>query len=186
MSADVAVVDVLYVNGNSVQLNPKVNGKSVHSEHWSKIPDSVLFDGRISFAARCVYATLAGSAHRGGTATIGQRRVAGLLGSHQETVLLAIRELEKVGHVELIGSGQARRGYRLMSGLSGSAADSVPEGHGSGRTQRRVKPSLICPKCHQKRHGLLRVGWCRPCNWNLKVRKLAREEARDELARAAG
>lgn len=39
-----------------------------------------------------------------------------------------------------------------------------------------IRSSIVCPKCHQKRPALLRCGICRSCNWDLKVRRIAREE----------
>lgn len=179
MSADVAVVDVLYVNGKSVQ---QVNGKSVQFEHWNKSPDSVLFDGRISFAARCVYATLAGSAHGGDTATIGQRRIAELLGAHQETVMLAIRELEKVGHVESIGSGKVRRVYRLKAGVANHQTE--PGKRVAAPVTRRKLILRECKNCHRMVGGLMRTGWCRTCTNKVSTRRLMREVALEVVAEA--
>lgn len=167
MSAELAVVDVLYVGGKSAQ---QVGGKSAQFEHWNKSPDSVLFDGRISFAARCVYATLAGSCHGAATATIGQRRIAELLKAHKETILLALRELEKVGHIESTGSGKTRRVYWMRAGVaSGSKTSSAPPKVGSTAGQRLIKPSAICSRCHKPRPALLRIGICRSCNLDLKL-----------------
>src|SRR5215467_11469990 len=103
----------IYVNGNSGQ---KVNGKSGH-EHYSRIPDSVLFDKSLSPTAKNVYAVIAGSAYQGATAKIGQRRISAFLGLHQETVGLALKELSNRGHITIVGSGNARRIFHLNSGI---------------------------------------------------------------------
>jgi hypothetical protein len=104
------------VTGKSVH---KANGNSVHSEHWNRLPDSVLYDRRLSLACRCVYAVLAGSVHQGTVAKMGQRRISKLLGIHQETVALALRDLEARGHITITGNGNLRRTYHLHSDVFG-------------------------------------------------------------------
>jgi hypothetical protein len=109
----------LYVNGKSAR---KPNGKTVHSEkveHHNRVPDSVLHDGRLSFAARCVYGVLAGSVFQGTVATIGQRLIAKKLHCHQETVSAALRDLEQFGHIVIIRNGKQRHWYHLTSNLFG-------------------------------------------------------------------
>src|SRR4051812_10815227 len=105
----------IYVNGNSGQ---KVNGKS-GQEHYSRVPDSVLFDRGLSGTAKNVYAVIAGSVHQGTTAKIGQRRISMLLGVHQETVGLVLKELAVRGHITIVGSGKERRIFHLHSDVFG-------------------------------------------------------------------
>lgn len=106
----------LYVNGKSGQ---KVRGNSVQCEHWNRVPDSVLLDAELTPAARCVYTFIAGSVHQGTTAKVGQRLIARKLGFHQETVALAIKELELRKHLTVFGTGKERRGYHLHSNVFG-------------------------------------------------------------------
>lgn len=103
------------MNGKSGQ---KVNGKSGH-EHYSRTPDSVLYDKELSFGARCVYAVLAGAVHQGTTAKVGQRLIARKLGMHQETACLCLQELRDRGHITVVGEGKARRIYHLHSDVFG-------------------------------------------------------------------
>ncbi len=104
------------MTGNS---DHKANGNSVHAEHWNRLPDSVLYDSRLSLACRCVYAVLAGSVHQGTVARMGQRRISKRLGIHQETVALALRELAAAGHITITGTGNLRRTYHLHSDVFG-------------------------------------------------------------------
>jgi hypothetical protein len=104
------------VTGNS---DHKANGKSGHPEHWNRVPDSILFDRKLSLASRCVYAALAGSVHQGTVAKMGQRRISKLLGIHQETVALGLRELSAAGHITITGTGNVRRAYHLHSPVFG-------------------------------------------------------------------
>lgn len=120
----------LYVSGKSVQ---KVRGNSAQTEHFNRLPNSVLLDKDLSLAARCVYAFVAGSVHQGTTAKVGQRLIAAKLGIHQETVRLALRELEENKHLTIIGAGRERRVYHLHSNIFGAkqralnAGDSAKE-----------------------------------------------------------
>lgn len=99
----------------------KVYGKSAQSgvEKYARVPDSVLFDGKLSLAARSVYAVLARHTFQGTTVNMGQRRIAKLLGIHTETVNLALHELEQRRHICIRGAGKARRVYHLCSMVFG-------------------------------------------------------------------
>ena len=89
-------------------------------EHYNRLPDSVLYDTRLSASSRCVYAQLAGSVHQGTTATVGQRRIASRLGFSKTTVNASIRELEAYGHITITAGGKQRYLYSLASGVFGS------------------------------------------------------------------
>lgn len=103
------------MTGKSVQ---GVTGKSGQREHWNIVPDSVLMDRELSFAARCVYSVLAGSLRReSNVARIGQRRIGQLIGMHQETVGVALGALHDRGHIEIVGENQKRREYVLNSNV---------------------------------------------------------------------
>jgi hypothetical protein len=106
------------VYGKSEQ---KVYGKSEQgdSEKYARMPDSVLLDQGLSVSARCVYGVLARYVYQGTTVRIGQRRIAGLLGVHLETVNVALHELELSGHISIRGSGKERRCYHLHSSVFG-------------------------------------------------------------------
>jgi DNA-binding MarR family transcriptional regulator len=106
------------VYGKSEQ---KVYGKSEqgNSEKYARMPESVLFDSGLSVTARCVFAVLARYAYQGTTVRIGQRRIAGLLGVHVETVNVALHQLESRKHISINGSGKDRRSYHLHSPVFG-------------------------------------------------------------------
>jgi len=55
----------------------------------------------------------------GTTVNMGQRRIANLLGTHTETVNLALHELEERKHICIRGAGKARRIYHLCSSVFG-------------------------------------------------------------------
>ena len=79
----------------------------------------MLFDSELSLSARAVYGVLARYVFQGTTVRIGQRRIAGLLGIHPETVNVAIHELEERKHIGVRGKGKSRRFYHLCSPVFG-------------------------------------------------------------------
>ncbi len=99
------------VTGKSGQLEP---------ESYARLVKSVLYDKQLGFAARSVYGVLADHVFQGTTAKIGQRRVAKLLGCHQDTAAAALQELSDRGHIDIIGTGQQRRVYHLRSSRFGA------------------------------------------------------------------
>ena len=146
----------------------------------------MLYDTNLSTTARCVYAMLAGSSRNGSAVKLGQRRIGQKLGIHKETVGSALKELEAAGHVGISGEGQARRSYSLRPvALAGPIVPAVPAKSGSIRDQRRVKPSVLCPRCHKDRFGLLRVGICRSCNLDIKLDRKVVAAVREELRATA-
>lgn len=76
----------------------------------------MLHDSELTACARCVYAELASWVFEGRIAKIGQRKIAQLLGFHQETVSLAILELAKRNHIRIGRDGNGKRqAYELLS-----------------------------------------------------------------------
>jgi len=88
-------------------------------EKYSRIPDSVLFDERLSMADRCVYAVLARHVFQGTTVKIGQRRIAKDLRCHVATVNSGIHELAACGHICIRSRGRSRGMYHLSSRVFG-------------------------------------------------------------------
>lgn len=112
---DATLTSTLYVARKSVQ---KVDRKSGH-EQFFRLPASVLKDGTLTFAARCVYALLAGCTRQGTVARIGQREIARQLSAARSTVNSALGELASAGHLVTNGTGKQRRTYHLVSDVFG-------------------------------------------------------------------
>ncbi len=139
------------------------------TEHFSKLPDSILRDHRLSASARCVYALLSGSCHASTNISIGYRRIGELLGFSRGTVSAALRNLKEIACISSSGGNKSRCTYVLMP-----TATIRPTAKAD--TKARLDPKMICPRCRQARFGLLRVGVCRACNLDLKLdRQIARK-----------
>lgn len=108
----------------SEKTGQKVSEKTGHAIDWDKnhfarTGESVLYDHRLSFSARCIYSTLARHTKQGTVARIGIRRIANLLGADKSTVSKGLAELENLGHIAIHGTGRDRRTYHLTSSLFG-------------------------------------------------------------------
>ena len=151
----------LYVNGKSVQ---NVTGKSVQFSH-GRVPKEVVNDRSLSLAARVVYASIA-VAERDGKASVGQRLIARSIGIHQETAMLAIRELQEAGHIEVFSRPRARSIYRLTHGL-------FQQEH---KGKNGAKPR--CLECGKLSKTLNETGWCYSCRTRVELlRELKAESA---------
>ena len=76
----------------------------------SKLLDPVIHDVALSTSARVMFVELA---LQGNRVQIGERVLAALVGLNRETVRGALAELAKRGHIEIHGTGLARRTYEL-------------------------------------------------------------------------
>ncbi len=162
-------------NGLGQKRSEKPNGR------YGRTPDSVLLDRSLSPVARCVFAFLARSAVKTCKVSLGQRLISDQLGFHLSTVNKAIGELITAKHVESTTTRNGGRTiYTLTSPLFGAGPVRASGGELEGELEPKPKPAsaptLSCPRCHKRCGALLKVGWCRSCNWELKVRKITRDE----------
>lgn len=143
---------------------------------FGMIPLEISADPSLSHRDVRVFNILA-SHRRGPFVSIGERRIGKMIRIDRRGVRDSIAKLVKTAHVEALTSkhgGRAR--YRLTSELFGGkakpAAQAVPSCH------QPEKPDLlpICPKCRKSCRQLLKVGYCRSCRWDAKVRRITREE----------
>lgn len=98
-------------------MGQKPSQQKGRSEHFSRIPDSVLLDVELSAFARCVYAFLAGRTRGSKPATCGVRLIAEQLGMSKNTAHAALCDLETRGHIVTKSTGKQRRSYILTSAI---------------------------------------------------------------------
>lgn len=100
---------------------------------WSKVPHSVSRDKELSRAALVVFVELAAWTGNGKNAvTRGLRPIGDAIGMDKATVRRCLDELAARGHIQIVGSGNARRRYVLQSRIfrnvhRGEAAGEVIE-----------------------------------------------------------
>lgn len=151
---------------------------------FAMVPCDVLVDPRLNHSDIRVYAVLAAS-RKGTAASLGTRLIAryGCMG--QTLAVESARRLKACGYVDVTcGKNGGRAEYRLTSQYF-AAAENHSIGVGLNESEERpaagVKssqppPVIHCPLCHNRCRGLLKVGWCRSCNWEKKVRKVVHQE----------
>lgn len=139
---------------------------------FAMIPENVLTDPRLTHRDIRVYGMLA-CARRGPFISIGERRMAERAHIARRGIRSSLQKLAEFGLLDVTApdkrGGRAR--YRLTSELFGKRPAEIPEPAipGAGRVQNREK--VTCGRCGDRCFGLLKVGWCRSCNWKLKVDK---------------
>ena len=110
------------------KLYRKPDQKLDRIEHWNRFPDSVLLDHALTPSARCVYAFIAGTVFQGAVASVGQRRIATMLGFSRTTVGHALDELEQRNHIKTTSFGKQRHAYFLTSNVFGTKQAALDAG----------------------------------------------------------
>lgn len=85
----------------------------------------------------------------------------------------AIREVSMLERLEYIDVTRRRNCCNLYRALK---REGVAVKVGGGGFRMPPRTMLTCPQCKGQRPMLLKAGWCRSCNWKLRVREVVREE----------
>ena len=101
----------------------------------------------------------------------------------------SMARLRDCGYVQAEIKPKARTAYRLTARQFGVnlPVDEDLEGIEQKSCNKITdsRPIKICPLCHKKRRGMMKVGWCRTCNTDKRMRKVARDVVREEAAKSA-
>ena len=162
--------------------------KSEHSEvsqaarkalgHYSRVPSEVTTDPILSHRDKAVYAALA-LFERKGTANTGIRYMAEASHIRLDSFCVGLRHLAERGHISQ--EINLKRGRRQTYRMKAAMFATIRRGKSVAPSATVLeppedKPKVTCPRCHKSCHGLMKIGWCRSCGWDLKVRRIAREE----------
>ena len=135
----------------------------------------ILTDLRLTLLDVRIYGVLA-ACRKGRKSEIGSRLIAKYVGASRNPVLAGIKRLAGAGYLEIAQSPRRRAVYTLTDPVfvkSGSVHESPDS---AAIDPLSSTPTLHCPLCHDRCRGLLKVGWCRSCNWKKRVQKIVREE----------
>jgi len=136
---------------------------------WGKAAMQVALDPKVSDKAYRVFTVIAAYAE-GNISTVGQRRLASLMGKTQSYISKRVRELRRSGWLatKAVASGQ-RTIYVLLSTAYGPAARASLKAPGESTSpepsarKEQVRSPQHCARCRRpvKRPG--KSGWCRSC-----------------------
>lgn len=140
--------------------------------HWFGRTDAdALLDPGLHSDAKVILGILSLKTLSGGRSSIGVRALGRFIGKGRSTVQRRIADLVVHGDIRIGKTANGQRSwYELTSPVfAGKGIAQTPAKPAAVPTERRSKPSVICPRCRQPRGGLLRVGHCRSCNLDLKL-----------------
>jgi DNA-binding Lrp family transcriptional regulator len=101
--------------------------------------------------------------------------IAAAVNSSRPQVIRHIRALESLGYITVRRAHNKRNEY-AVPGVTGVRVRGTVVAPVVVEKPKRI--TVQCPKCSRPVPALLRVGWCRACNWELKVRRIAQDEMR--------
>lgn len=147
---------------------------------WAMVSWGVWVDQRLKHSDIRVYGILA-CCRRGPYVSVGQRLIARYAKMSQRKVSESMARLQECEYVECSDRAAGRRGqYKLTDPRFSAVAEAKTPA--KSVEVAFAAPLVTCPKCGKGCGGLLKVGWCRGCNWLIKVDALARKVAREEIA----
>lgn len=134
------------------------------------IPAEVLTDPELSGRDIRVYAFISLSG-RNGYANVGGRRIAEFVHANRDDVGSSIAKLVDRKHVEVHRAGTGSRlRFKLLSEWFARAGHATSEPEATPVVVHpKAKDLLSCPRCSNRCRGLLKVGWCRHCQWGDNV-----------------
>lgn len=141
-------------------------------------PRSILHSKKLSATAKIVMFGMAMESKGAGEVAISNGALAITCGCSRPSVIAALKNLEAAELIRKKGAPIDQvQAYSLLhpryavrqKAMLPLPADSKP-----------AKPKVIfrfrCPSCSRMRPSLLRVGWCRSCNNQKRIREVVREE----------
>lgn len=132
---------------------------------FSRTPLSVTLDPKLQHADRTTFDVISFLGMPGNSCKESIRDLAAVLSTDKTQVRRSIARLISSGHVRR--SGDSLEIASPIFQQRGLVAGSIRE-HGRAK--------VTCGNCGKPRHSLLKVGWCRSCNFNFKIRKVVRDE----------
>jgi DNA-binding MarR family transcriptional regulator len=162
---------------------------------WGKAAMQVALDPKVSDKDYRVFTVLAAHAE-GNISTVGQRRLASLIGKTQSYISKRVRELRRSGWLatKAVARGQ-RTIYVLLSAAYGPAARASLKAPGESKApgkstspepsaqKAQVRSPQHCAQCHRPVKRLGKSGWCRSCiedsNLNSRIQAARAELGQD-------
>ena len=173
MPADHELASIKYLRGRST--TPTSGRSTTPTPTFAMFPAEVLLDPRLNKSEKIVYAVMS-YFRRGEMVTTGQRRLADAADVDRRSLRRCIKSLIEFGHLEKQPRPpgmQSQDVYRLTAilfSIPSFAPDPPPI------AAVFTAPLITCPKCKKSCGGVLKVGWCRACNWTMKVKQVIRED----------
>ncbi len=149
------------------------------NERYVNLPWAAGIDPRLKHLDVRVLFILRGSQWTGKPVEMGRRLIARYACAGQKAVGESLRRLEACGWIE---SNQGKRGdrarYRVHAVKFAAEVERRPEKVDVPKVKRVLVP---CPVCGVRCRQILKVGWCRKCNWKREVGKVVDEKITERI-----
>lgn len=160
----------LYKRTLSENLQEPVKNLTGGTRQFGMVPADILGRSDLSAGCKIVLAGMAMEAQGAGKIAISHQALAFTCGMSRPAVLECLVKLAAAGLIEKDGRPVKQvQPYRLLHQRFMANRESLA-------APQVIKASISCPRCRKKRPMLLKTGICRSCNWEMKVRRIAREE----------
>ncbi len=169
--------DALYIRGSAGgplsgsaggPLPPIAEGKNRHvTLQWEAGIDPRLkhLDVRVLFILR-------GSQWTERPIDLGSRKIAKYACAGRRQVTESLKRLHETGWIDVLPGGRGDRARYRVAPVKFAAAKEVVPAAGP-KIKPKVQHELVsCPICHTRCRQILKVGWCRKCNWKREVGKV--------------
>ena len=146
--------------------------KPTGEPRFAMVPADVLRRSDLSATAKLVFSAMMMESWGSGSVSISHGSLALLCGISRPQAHACVLKLRSVGLLEADGPTVSQvQPYRILHARACLVVQCKPLA-----PKAAENPKIICPRCHKSCHGLMKIGWCRSCGWDLKVRRIAREE----------
>ena len=146
----------------------------------ARVPESVGSDPKLRAKDVRIYYALS-LAERNGRATIGQRLLARSACMAQQHVSGSLVRLEAAGHIQVERRRRARSSYVLLAAMF-RRVSIAPVEPSALHPQHVI---IRCPRCSRSVRQVLKIGWCRSCQHDIKLTAKMELVARRVIAETA-
>jgi hypothetical protein len=133
-------------------------------------PVSIIADRDIPDKAFRIRALIAASSWKTGSIELSYGEIGRVVKCARRHVIMYVNLLEDRGYLKVRRRGDRRNSYSVLR------EDPVVEKAIEASAKPGRPTPVICPRCSRPTPKLLKVGYCRACNHEVKIRKIVRQE----------
>lgn len=148
---------------------------------WVALQWECGIDARLKHLDVRVLFILKGTQWHDSPVRLGRRKLAQYACTTQRLLAESIERLRKYGWIETFppANQRDRMGYKVTPVKFNPPKISADEPVKPAKVRREL---VSCPKCGTRCRQILKVGWCRKCNWKREVGKVFDEKVKEKAS----